>query len=1170
MAAVIGWGTALLVALGVNDWDWGADGLAIHLVAIGVPATMAAAVILDLLARPGSLAFGERAGLVVTPRPIRAIRRRISVLRRYRELVRLCREQGFGPFLSAAERAERTVDAPGVRLRRVLEQAGGVYVKLGQIAATRVDLLPPDICNELAELQNRVPAEPRDRIAPVLEEELGAAVDEVFAEFDWEPLAAASIGQTYRARLHSGESVVVKVQRPDIEVMMERDLAALALLANMAQRRTPFGQGVRSGDLLAQFAMGLRKELDFRHEADAMSEMAALLGDRSTVRVPAVYRDLSTRRVLVQERFEGVTVSDIGRLDGADVDRHRLADQLLRATLDQIIRIGVFHADPHPGNVFVLAGGELGLIDFGAVGRLDPIEQAAIVDIMVALARRDVSLLRDGVERVAEFTDTTSPDELERALARLMADHVRPGASVDPAVFDELVATLSRFGMRLPTDVVLLSRALVTVDGTLRVLVPDLAFVAAAMKLVERKDDDRPVVDRQRVARSRSCCRCSPICAACPTKSTASSRSPGEASCVCAASSTRTAGGSCAPSPTVCCSCSPGLRSSPRRPGCWPRPTRARVSPGRPGCSRRSATAVCSSERCSCCGWWLPSLGTARHERRACGGDHRRRPARQQSFDDRPPGERYFRHPGDVIRVVVWGLVTFALLVFIELAEGTNAGLRDDLADVVGPDPGRSSPAGRHGRPARRHPRPTAFVVVALVAAAGGGADSLHLTLAAVARGRRLRPARCAFGIPGSVAEALEDDFWLIPARFPSPLLLAGAAAAVAVGKPWLSTAWRRSVDRWLVVVAVAILVAGTAGLAEVLLAVAAGTLAGAAVLVVLGAPESPADAACRRRRARAVRPAGDRARPSSGRPAGDRSCIERRSATARRPSSRSTPATAGTPTGSTAAIALLVLREPGDDWLGVSLERSVEHEGLLLLLARRAGVRCPDLRAVVAVDDGSMVLAMEDVGGRQLDTLSPDECSPELLDAVWTETRTLHAAGIAHRALRAANIVVDDDGPVIVDFGSAAAAADGRLQAFDRAELVVVAGHTRRSRGGHRSRGAHAAGRRPRRGDAVRPTTGVDRRHAPAGLEVAAQGRARRTSDEATGLEPEPLERLVRVRPRTLLMIATLTGAFYFLLPQLANVDDSIEAIRSANWGWLAGCVVDVGRHVRRGRRRL
>jgi ubiquinone biosynthesis protein len=422
------------------------------------------------------------------------------VLRRYRELVRICREQGFGPFQSAADRAERTAVATGVRLRRILEQAGGVYVKLGQIAATRVDLLPPDVCVELATLQNRVAAEPRERIEPVLEAELGARVSEVFDDFDWEPLAAASIGQTYRARLRSGEAVVVKVQRPEVDELIERDLQALALLANLAQRRTPLGLSVRSGELLAQFAVGLRRELDFRIEADAMAEMAALLGERSAVRIPAVHRALTTRRVLVQERLDGVTVADIERADGDRPDRRRLAEQLVRATIDQVVRIGVFHADPHPGNVFVLSDGGLGLIDFGSIGRLDPIEQSAVVDIMFALARRDVGLLRDGVERVASLAETSSPDELERALARLLAEHARPGASIDPAVFDELVATLSRFGLRLPTDVVLLSRALVTVDGTLRMLVPDLSLVATAMQMVGRKEE-RPAVDRKEVLR---------------------------------------------------------------------------------------------------------------------------------------------------------------------------------------------------------------------------------------------------------------------------------------------------------------------------------------------------------------------------------------------------------------------------------------------------------------------------------------------------------------------------------------------------------------------------------------------------------------------------------------------------------------------------------------------
>ena len=235
---------------------------------------MAVAVILDLLARPGSLAIGEHAGLVTAPRPLRALRRRVDVLRRYRELLRLARREGFGPLMSSSDRAGRSLEDTGVRVRRVLEDAGGVYIKLGQIAATRVDFVPPEIARELSSLQNRVPAVPMEEMQPVLEAELGAEIEKVFAEFDWEPLASASIGQTYRARLYTGEPVVVKVQRPNIHEVMERDLAALALAANVAQRRTVFGAGLRSGEVLDQFAASLREELDFRHEADAMEEMA--------------------------------------------------------------------------------------------------------------------------------------------------------------------------------------------------------------------------------------------------------------------------------------------------------------------------------------------------------------------------------------------------------------------------------------------------------------------------------------------------------------------------------------------------------------------------------------------------------------------------------------------------------------------------------------------------------------------------------------------------------------------------------------------------------------------------------------------------------------------------------------------------------------------------------
>jgi len=500
LAGVFGWGTGGLLALSLAGWDWGSDGLVVGTLAIGVPATMAVAVALDLLAPPGSLAIGERAGLVVAPRLLRALRMRVAAVRRYRQLLRLARREGFGPLLLAGRRVERPDATTAVRLRRVLEEAGGVYVKVGQIAATRMDLVPPEICAELARLQNQVPAEPVERVRPALEAELGAEVDQVFAEFDWEPLAAASIGQTYRARLLSGEEVVVKIQRPGIDDVIERDLSALSLLAGLAQRRTELGQGVRPAEILEHFASSLRAELDFRREADAMAEMDLLIGDTCAVRIPRVYNHLCTPRLLVQERFEGCTVADTEQLLASPIDRDALARQLLRSILDQVLRVGFFHADPHPGNVFVLADGTLGLIDFGSVGRLDSIQQDAVVEILLAFVRRDVGLLRNAIERVADVAPAASPEPVERALARLMAENVRPSGAIQPTVLQDLVSTLGPFGIRLPRDLVLLSRALITLEGTLRVLSPEMSLVPAVAEMMASKSEP-PILDRNTLVR---------------------------------------------------------------------------------------------------------------------------------------------------------------------------------------------------------------------------------------------------------------------------------------------------------------------------------------------------------------------------------------------------------------------------------------------------------------------------------------------------------------------------------------------------------------------------------------------------------------------------------------------------------------------------------------------
>ncbi|MET0911422.1 MAG: hypothetical protein ABWZ99_18300, partial [Ilumatobacteraceae bacterium] len=204
-------------------------------------------------------------------------------------------------------------------------------------------------------------------------------------------------------------------------------------------------------------------------------------------------------------------------------------------------------------------------------------------------------------------------------------------------------------------------------------------------------------------------------------------------------------------------------------------------------------------------------------------------------FDDVPPGERYYRHPGDVIRMTVWGLIIIALAIFIELAEGSNEGVRDDIGDVVALIPVTVRQL------AVTIAQAVAILVPVLIVAwlvyRRRWRRLLHLTLGAAAGYGAFVLLDVVVGVPGPVAEALDDDFWLIPARFPSPAFLAAAAAAGTIGKPWLLRAWRRMVDRGLLVLVVAILIAGTAGLAEVLLAISVGAFVGAAVLVVLGAP---------------------------------------------------------------------------------------------------------------------------------------------------------------------------------------------------------------------------------------------------------------------------------------------------------------------------------------------
>lgn len=522
-------------------------------------------------------------------------------------------------------------------------------------------------------------------------------------------------------------------------------------------------------------------------------------------------------------------------------------------------------------------------------------------------------------------------------------------------------------------------------------------------------------------------------------------------------------------------------------------------------------------------------------------------------LDERPPGERYFRHPGDVLRLVLWSVVVVATVAFIELADDTSAALTDDIGGaatslyrtvrelllvVVQVSAVVISAAVLVSLAIRRRWRRTAV----LLAAAGCGAGLMWLVDRAVERS-------------GTVRGALVDDVWLLPVESPTLAFLSGASAAVTVGMPWLATVWRTAAAWALVGVAVVIAVAGTRGVIDLFLAGAVGAVAGSAVLVTMGAPNrrpSPAMLTT------ALRGAGvDITGLQLQAAVGGRS--QRYRAVTASGHRRFVKVYARDSRDADLLYRLarsLMLRQAGDLFAAPSIRRDVEHESLMLLLSARAGVRCPEVTALTTLGDGSVALVTDDVGPIGLDQVAAEEFSPELLDDLWRQVALLHCAGLAHRSLRAANVLLADGRPVLIDFGFGETSASPRAMAIDVAELMTSL--------------AVLAGVGPVVASVSRTLTPEQLDSAlpfvqPLALSAATRKQASKQvlNDlrdgivAVTGGEPAPLERLVRVRLRTVIVIVTLAGAFYILLPQLADVDESFRALGDANWWWLSGMIV-------------
>jgi ubiquinone biosynthesis protein len=363
---------------------------------------------------------------------------------------------------------------PARELRLAFEELGPTFIKLGQLLSTRADLLPLEYQRELATLQDASPPSPANAIRQTVETELAGGIAGAFADFDPHPVAAGSIGEAHAAVLHDGTPVVVKVRRPGVVELVERDLEIIINLAARASRRSASAAAFDVLGLAQEFAGELRGQLDYLREACNAERFAANFADERDVRIPRVYWELTTSRVITLERLGGMKVTDRDSLDAAGVDRASLARNAALLTAKMVFVDGFFHGDPHPGNFFVENDGTLGIIDFGIVGSLDEGLRAKLRHILIALERRDPKRLATAMIALGGQGAPIDRAALEGDLGSLVDTYV--GLSVGEVgvggLIRQLLEVVRRHRLQIPKDLALLLRTFLLEEGVVEQLDP--------------------------------------------------------------------------------------------------------------------------------------------------------------------------------------------------------------------------------------------------------------------------------------------------------------------------------------------------------------------------------------------------------------------------------------------------------------------------------------------------------------------------------------------------------------------------------------------------------------------------------------------------------------------------------------------------------------------------
>lgn len=409
-----------------------------------------------------------------------------AVLIRYglQDVVRLL---GLSPLLAAGKGAQQADDSPlslPERLRAALEALGPTFVKFGQILATRSDLLDTDWTSELDKLHSQASTLPWQTLADQVHADLGGDPQQIFAQFDTQPLAAASMAQIYRARLHSGEAIIVKVLRPGLAKTIQADVRLLRYLAETVEQQSPALAHYRPVQMVQALATALNHELDLTHEGNNCEQVARRFSEQPEVKIPKIYWQWSSKRLLVQEFLPGIEPENPQQLANAGFDGPLLAQRGARAFMRMVLEHRLYHADPHPGNVMALDGNRVGFIDFGMVGQLSATRRNQLLRVLQAIAERQSEGI---VSTLLAWSDSHNPDmqDLELA-AQNFLDKQGFGTLTLGKALTDLLAMSREHQLALPPDLALLFKALITADGVLHRLDPDFDIIRTLKPMLQQ------------------------------------------------------------------------------------------------------------------------------------------------------------------------------------------------------------------------------------------------------------------------------------------------------------------------------------------------------------------------------------------------------------------------------------------------------------------------------------------------------------------------------------------------------------------------------------------------------------------------------------------------------------------------------------------------------------